>query len=508
MALISLAIWSGRVDYALLYGGLDPAESSKVISALEESKVSYKTGAGGGIYVPKDKVYSVRMNLAAKGVPRGPGVGFEIFDKPNFGLSDFVQRANYLRAVQGELARTISELDVVDSSRVMVVMPENRLLLDEKRRPSASVFINVKGLTELSSETVNSIRFLVANAVEGLQLKDVAVVDNRGNMLSGNDGEDDISGLSDNQLSMRKKIEQYLSGKAQDMLETALGPGNAIVKVSAEINFDTINSVEEEYDPEGQVERSTTVEDETTETSKGVSGGIAGLGGMNQSAQNTNSTQTSTQDITTTTKTTETTEYEVGRTTKTILQAAGGIERLSAAVLISAKTEVADGAENVVPRSQQELDKLKRLVQTSLGMQVGQNSIGTDQIELVEMPFDDKWNTQIVQNMEQHETFRYIMDIAKQLVYPALAAAVIFLFFRTLKKTDTDSIPIGVPLDQFSRGNGNGNGNGNSHGLELPEWAEQAKKGYVSVDVLNQLVRENPSNMTQAIRSWLSKGKM
>ena len=129
LGVISVAWWSSRADYSLLYGKLPDAEASRVISALDDAKVPYKIGAAGGsILVPADKVHMVRMQLAGKGIPRGDGVGFEIFDKPNFGISDFVQRANYIRALQGELARTITQIDEIESARVMVVMPENRLL--------------------------------------------------------------------------------------------------------------------------------------------------------------------------------------------------------------------------------------------------------------------------------------------------------------------------------------------------------------------------------------------
>src|SRR5215831_3314939 len=174
----ALAFWSSRAEYSLLYGKLSDSESAKVIAALDDAKVPYKIGSGGSsILVPADKVHLMRMQLAGRGIPQGDGVGFEIFDKPNFGISDFVQRANYIRAVQGELARTISQLDQVESARVMIVMPENRLLTDSQRKPTASVFVRVKGNGQLPSSSVNSIRFLVANSVEGLQAAHVSVVD-------------------------------------------------------------------------------------------------------------------------------------------------------------------------------------------------------------------------------------------------------------------------------------------------------------------------------------------
>ena len=136
LGLTALVFWSSRPDYALLYGKLDEAEAAKVVAALDEAKVPYQINRGGGsISVPSDKVHYMRMQLASKGIPRGEGVGFEIFDKPNFGISDFVQRANYLRAVQGELSRTIGQVDAIEAARVMIVMPENRLLVDNTKNP-------------------------------------------------------------------------------------------------------------------------------------------------------------------------------------------------------------------------------------------------------------------------------------------------------------------------------------------------------------------------------------
>src|SRR5208283_1756346 len=204
--------------------------------------------------------------MAGKGIPQGEGVGFEIFDKANFGISDFVQRANYTRAVQGELARTIGQLDQVDSARVMIVMPENRLLTDAQRKPTASVFVRVKGAAQLPASAVNSIRFLVANSVEGLQVNNVSVVDNMGNVLSQNDDNDSVAGLSNNQLAARRNFEQYLSKKAESMLNQVLGQGQAVVRVSAEINWDTTTRKEEKFDPDSAVAKSTSINDEDTST--------------------------------------------------------------------------------------------------------------------------------------------------------------------------------------------------------------------------------------------------
>src|SRR5207237_2278866 len=176
------------------------------------------------------------------------------------------QRANYVRAVQGELGRTISQIDEVESARVLIVLPENRLLLDKDKYATASVFVRVRGNSQLPPQSISSIRFLVANAVEGLKPNHVSIIDNLGNVLSENSDNDSLTGLTSTQLAARRNLEQYLAKKAQDMLEKALGPGQAVVRVSADINYDVITRTEEKFDPDGQVLRMQTKNDENNDT--------------------------------------------------------------------------------------------------------------------------------------------------------------------------------------------------------------------------------------------------
>src|SRR5580658_7666926 len=313
----TMALWSGRPDLSLLYGKLDEGEASKVIAALDEAKVPYQV-RGNSIFVPADKVYQVRMQMAGKGIPRGEGVGFEIFDKANFGISDFVQRANYTRAVQGELARTISQLDQIESARVMIVMPENRLLIDNARKPTASVFVHVRGNAQLPASAVNSIRFLVANSVEGLQVNNVSVVDNLGDVLSENEESDSVAGLSNNQLTARRNFEQYLTKKAQGMLEQVLGAGQAVVRVSTDLNWDTITRTEEKYDPDGQVVRISTINDEITDSSLPNGGGAPGAT-ANSAETNTNAVASAPANRSHTTKKVTNNQYEINKMTSTLV---------------------------------------------------------------------------------------------------------------------------------------------------------------------------------------------
>jgi flagellar M-ring protein FliF len=497
--LSALSLWSSRADYGLLYGGLSDSEASKVISALDDAKVSYKTG-NGSIYVPADKIYTLRMQLAGKGIPSGDGVGFEIFDKPNFGISDFVQHANYVRAVEGELARTISQLDEVEAARVMIVQPENRLLLDKNTYPTASVFIRVRGNSELSQPSINSIRFLVANSVEGLKPNHVAVVDNLGNVLAENTDDDSLTGLTDTQLAARRNLEQYLSKKAQDMLDKVVGPGQAVVRVSADINYDTMTQTQEKFDPDGQVVRTETKNDEnnnstTTSTSSGPVGITADIS-TNTSLQAANSPLNNMQDH----KTTSTTEYEIGKTTSSLVQSAGGIKRLTASVTVAEQMQGTGADRKPVARTPEQLDELTKLVSSALGIDTSRG----DTISLEELPFNDDYATGITTQLNQEQQRDFWINLARNAVYPALGIAALFVLMRLFKRTPVQEIPIGVPVGRLVAKH-NGNGNGNGHGRYGEEFEPQP--GVVTVEVLNRLIKENPANMTQAIRDWMNKGR-
>ncbi|HXT12494.1 MAG TPA: flagellar basal-body MS-ring/collar protein FliF [Candidatus Angelobacter sp.] len=498
----AIAFWSSHGDYSLLYGRLSDTEASKVIAALDDAKVPYKIGAGGSsILVPTDKVYAMRMQLAGRGIPQSSdGVGFEIFDKQNFGISDFVQRANYIRAVQGELARTISQIDEVESARVMIVLPENRLLLDKDKYATASVFVRVRGNTQLQPSSINSIRFLVANSVEGLKPNHVTVVDNLGNVLSENSDNDSLSGLTSTQLAARRNLEQYLAKKAQDMLEKVLGPGQAIVRVSAEINYNTVTETQEKFDPDGQVIRSQTKNDENTDSTTANPSGPVGISA--NTATESNNTQTASSPVSNTKnhKTTSNIEYEIGKTTSNTLLAAGGIKRLSVSVTVAEHMEGTGTDRKVVPRTADELDKLRRLVSNAVGVETGADNTRGDTVALEEMPFNDTFATEMTKEMDQQQKHDMIWNIARTATYPLLGIIALVVLLRIFKRTPVQDIPIGVPVGRLmAQSNGNGNGNGHRH-LDLDP-------GVVTVEVLNRLIKENPTNMTQAIRDWMNKGR-
>src|SRR5665213_956611 len=208
--LVAVVFWAQRPDYQMLYTRLGDKDAVAIIGYLEAQNIPHQVTADGtAVAVPSSQIYKLRMDLAAKGLPSGDGVGFEIFDKGQFGLSDFVQRTNYLRAIQGELARTITQLQGVRAARVLIVQPENRLLLtDQTVKSTASVFVDLGG-GRLEPDQVNAIRHLVANSVQGLVPDQVAVVDNHGRVLSEELKQDPTLGTASSQIRYRQQVEDY-----------------------------------------------------------------------------------------------------------------------------------------------------------------------------------------------------------------------------------------------------------------------------------------------------------
>jgi len=458
------------------------------VAALDDSKVPYRVGHGA-IYVPSDKVYAMRMQLASKGIPKGDGVGFEIFDKPNFGISDFIQRANYLRAMQGELARTISQLDEVEAARVMIVMPENRLLADNQKKATASVFVRVKGNSQLTASAINSIRFLVANSIEGLQANSVTVVDNRGNVLSENSDNDSVTGLTTGQLGVHRSLEQYLARQAETMLEKVLGPGQAVVRVATEINFDSTTRTEEKFDPEGQVVRMSTSNDEKTDSTTANNNSAVGVA-ANATVETNNAAAAATANNTHTQKKVVNNQYEINKTVSNFVQVPGNIKRVSAAVFVAAKMEGTGVDRKAVPRTPEEIDKLRKIVQSALGLQLVGDANRKDEITLEEMPFNDGFNVEVAQQIDKQQKVTMWWDVGKNAGYVLLALGLLFILLRAVKTTPAEPITI-APARSRSSAHGNGNG----------------REGAVTVEVLNQLIRENPANMNHAVRTWLNRNE-
>ncbi len=495
--LIAVVLWSRRPDYQLLYARMSEKDAAAVISHLQTLNIPHQiTSGGSAVMVPSDQVYKLRMDLAAKGLPGGDGVGFEIFDKGQFGLSDFVQRTNYLRAIQGELARTITQLQGVRAARVMIVQPENRLLLTEQGvKPSASVFIDVGG-GRLETEQVNAIRNLVANAVQGLLPDAVAVVDNRGHVLSEELKQDPALGTASSQMKYRQQVEDYLSKKVETMLAQVIGPGNAVVRVSAEIDTEATTSTQEKYDPDGQVVRSQTISEEITNASEQRNnGGAVGVSGNTpDKAPDTAAHPTS---VTEQNHKNRTTSYEINRTTTNVIRNPGTVKNLSAAVFIAqrapASVAAVAGAPAAEPvankRTPEELNSLRQIVLNALGLKPVAGQSLDSLVSLQEVPFQavERLPAQI-EALRTENRWMGWFEASSRWGAIVIAVAVFGFFFRMLSKQKPEPVPVEVlslPPDAMGRA--------------LPNGANG-----VTPEMLNQLIRHKPANIGVALRDWVA----
>jgi flagellar M-ring protein FliF len=249
----TMFIWTNKTQFTAAYSGLTKEDAASVVEILKESNIPYRlTGDGTTIMVPEAIVYDVRLTMAKSGIPKGGGVGYEIFDKTEFGTTEFVQKINKKRALQGELARTITAFDEVKSSRVMIVLPKDSVFVEETKQPSASILLELN--TDISKENVTAIAHLVASSVQDLTPKLVTIVDTSGRILFEGKSEAeqariDAENLADAQYQYKVRFEENLTKRIQTMLERIVGQDKAIVRVTSEMDFSKNDMNEEIYDP-------------------------------------------------------------------------------------------------------------------------------------------------------------------------------------------------------------------------------------------------------------------
>jgi len=382
--MIFLSTMGGKTDYNVLYSGLSAEDAASVIAKLKEQKIDYQLSeSASAVLVPAANVYETRLNLAAEGLPRGGGVGFELFDQISLGTTDFVQRLNYQRAVQGELARTIRQFKQVRDARVHIATPKESVFVEDTKPPSASVSLTMAGQEKLAKEQIMAIVHLVASAVPGLTSENITVVDTLGRLLFRKEG-DDVSMLSATQLEYQLKVENALRTKVESLLEEVVGVNKALARVTVDMDFNKVDVTEENFDPDGQVIRSEQflIEQEGGEQAGGGIPGVkgelstftetGGAGGKTEGAHRKNITR----------------NYEISRKTRHIQESVGTIKRLSVAVMVDGVYEESkdkDGKKTLVykPRNAEELNHFVKMTQNAIGFDPERG----DKVEVVAMPF-------------------------------------------------------------------------------------------------------------------------
>jgi flagellar M-ring protein FliF len=349
-----------------LFTDLTVEDSSAIIKDLERQNIPYEIRSEGAIVlVPKDRVTRLRMKLAEGGLPKGGGVGYEIFDKSDaLGATSFVQNINHLRALEGELARTIRALDRVQSARVHLVLPERVLFSRDKAEPSAAIVLKVRGALE--SQQVRAIRHLVASAVNGLKPQRVSVVDETGRLLADGSADDSLGG-SVSADERKVAFERHLREQVESIVTSVVGPGRARVQLTADFDFNRITQTSDKFDPEGRVVRSSQTREEILPGNDGASAAVSvgnELPGASQARQAAEAAQPREQNR----KSEEIVNYEISRTTKTEVIEGGRVNRISVAVVVDGNYTKNDKGELVYePRSKEEIDRIAALVRSAIG---------------------------------------------------------------------------------------------------------------------------------------------
>ncbi len=350
--LIVLSVWYfARTSYGLLYRGFDEATAGQIVQYLKEQRIPYRIERDGAIYVPEERVPEVRMEIASRGLLGRGGPGFELFDRDKLGLTEFQEKVNYQRALEGELARTIMGIRGVKSVRVHLAMPKESIFLQEERPPKASVLIELKPGYSLTPVQVQGIVNLVSGAVPKLDPKDVTIVDaTTGKKLFTPEDQEEL--LSVTQLAYKRKIEESLKAKVDELLNSALGHGKAQAQVSVELSFDKETVSEETFDPEGTVVISEDIEEETKQTRTPQEEGVAGVkGALTQKFEATPEAQTRGEIYN---RKRIVRNYEVSKKVRNLEVSPGSIKRISVAVVVDSKvlgeneTAKIDWIENLV----------------------------------------------------------------------------------------------------------------------------------------------------------------
>jgi flagellar M-ring protein FliF len=364
---------------APLYSGLSLADSGAIVKELDTQGVTYELKQDGAqVLVPQEMVPRLRMKLAEKGVPAGGSVGYEIFDKSDaLGTTSFVQNINHLRALEGELARSIGSLDRVSAARVHLVIPDRQLFSRERKDPTASIVLKLRG--QLEPQQVRAIQYLAAAAVEGLKPNRVSVVGENGQLLAAPTDDDQANALANTLQDRTQAFERRLEQHVESILTSIVGQGRARVRVSAELDFSRVTQTQDLFDPNGQVVRSEQTEEEAT-TSAPADQGVT-VGNQVPGPQ-ANQRSAGTKENSTTTK--ETRNYDNSKTTRTEITEAGRIKRLSVAVLVDGVYSSGTGGELVyAPRQQADLDQIAAYVRSAVGFDQARG----DQVQVVNLRF-------------------------------------------------------------------------------------------------------------------------
>jgi flagellar M-ring protein FliF len=502
---------------ALLFSDLTLEDSAQIVKELERRQVRFQLrNDGAQVFVQQEQVARVRLQLAETGMPRGGGVGYEIFDKGDaLSSTSFVQNMNQLRALEGELARTIRGIERVQTARVHLVMPERALFSRERTEPSASIVLRVRG--GLEPPQIRAVRHLVASAVRGLSPQRISIVDESGRLLA--DGAGDAAGMTGTSIDERRAgQERHLREQVESIIASVVGPGRARVRVAADMDFNRITQTSDDFDPERRVVRSTQTREEQSNSGESRDGQVSvgnELPGANQTTPQQNTPREASR------KSEETVNYEIARTQRTEVTEGGRIKRVSVAVLVDGiYARDAQGNVNYQPRPAEELERIGALVRSAIGFDQRRG----DQVEIVNLRFAEAPQLAAPEPAKPwwmiydltKEDVRYAIELVVLLIVSLLV--MLFVVRPLLRRIVTPDPPPALPAPSGKALAADSDAGDDRPAVKAPpivpamesatmKMIEMAQvRGEVhqaSLAKVGELVEKNPHETVSIIRQWL-----
>ncbi len=497
--LLVLNSWAGRTEYVTLYTNLDAADSGSIVEQLRTRGIPYELSASGAtVRVPAGQADELRVDFATQGLPQGGQVGFEIFEGNSFTATDFVQRLNFQRGLQGELSRTIETFPQVERARVHLVMPERSLFVNDQSPATASVVVSLAPGRALQATEVSGIAHLVSGAVEGLSKEFITVLDQYGAILydgqqmAANDG----MGLSGTQLTLQQEYERRLEADVQSMLDRALGPSRSAVSVSAVLNFNRVETQRESYSApqDGTPRSSSTVQESYTtgevDAAGQVPGAITNVPGANENLP-TIETAAAAGAGTFYSRTETTSNFEVDKTTTVEVEAPGRVERLSVSLLLD---------ESV---TQAQADALRDTVAAAVGITVDRG----DQVVVSRLPFDRTALAEAQEAFQAAAASEQLYGYAR-MALPVLMLLVGFIFFRLLVRSvnrrAVRAFDMGAGVPALAGAGAGGRGEiGEAVGAlrALPQ-PDEVRRSDLEVSI-ERMAKNNPESISEVVQAWL-----
>lgn len=443
---------TSALNYGVLYSNLSSKDSGMILEELKTRKVPYKIEGGGAVIkVPEEQIAELRIELAAGGLPEGGGVGFEIFDKTSLSTTDFVQNVNYIRAIEGELARSIAQLKEVMSAKVHITMPKRSVFIEDQEPAKASIVLKLRPGAGLSGNIIPAILHLTAQSVEGLKPENIAIIDVYGTLLSKPSDGSDQDAFDDKQISYQKKMENGISRKIVELLEPIVGAGKVRANVRLVLDFNKVETREESVDPDRIAKVSE--KSETSSSSGGTTAG--GIPGVSSNVAQAGAIPTGGTAGSPAKSKTENSlvNYEVSKTVTHTVRPVGEIQKVSAAVVVddSLQVTVVDNELQKQPqkRTTEELAAFTRIVRAAVGF----NAARGDVVEVVNLAFDNSAAAES-DYLEERQKSEYFWNELKKYGVPTVVVLLIFFLvilpvvkklkeiFKTIGKPKVEEIEI------------------------------------------------------------------